>query len=303
MQKNVMERLNEAIRRTNSRVVAGLDPVLSEIPDCEEYRKLTDRGVLMRGVLMETYCHDYIKAIADTVPAIKINSAFFEAEGLTLEYFEVAEMAAKAGMIVIGDLKRADIGSTSGAYAKAYLKADSPFSIITVNPYFGTDGVMPFIELANQNEKGVFVLVKTSNQSSIEIQDLILRDQRKVHEAVADMVKHWGNISNPTEDGYNNVGAVVGATHPDDARRLRQRMPNTFFLVPGYGAQGATAEDVVVNFDKNGLGAIVNSSRGLMNAYKHPRWKDQFSEENWAEATTAEAKRMTEEINKALHIL
>ena len=173
-----------------------------------------------------------------------------------MEYFEVAEMAAKAGMIVIGDLKRADIGSTSEAYAKAYLDADSPFSIITVNPYFGTDGVMPFIELANQNEKGVFVLVKTSNQSSIEIQDLILRDQRKVHEAVADMVKHWGNISNPTEDGYNNVGAVVGATHPDDARRLRQRMPNTFFLVPGYGAQGATAEDVVVNFDENVVQAM-----------------------------------------------
>ena len=298
---SVMERLNREIMRTNSRVVAGLDPVLSEIPDCEEYRKLTDRGVLM-----ETYCHDYIKAIAGIVPAIKINSAFFEAEGLTLEYFEVAEMAAKAGMIVIGDLKRADIGSTSEAYAKAYLNADSPFDIITVNPYFGADGVKPFIELANQNEKGVFVLVKTSNASSVEIQDMMLIGKRKVYELVADLVNFWGIISDSTdstEDGYNNVGAVVGATHPDDARRLRQRMPNTFFLVPGYGAQGATAEDVVVNFDKNGLGAIVNSSRGLMNAYKHPRWKNQFSEENWAEATTAEAKRMTEEINKALHIL
>ncbi len=290
MYQNAMERLNQKILKKDSRVVAGLDPSISNIP------KGYFEGLTVERAMRE-YCFDYIRAIKDIVPAIKINVAFFEALGGEDVYWDVAEEAANAELIVIGDVKRADIGSTSKKYADAYLHGNSPFDMITVNPYFGTDGIQPFIEEANANQKGLLVLVKTSNKSSAELQDLTLKDGRCVYEAVADLVKTFGNESNSK---YSNVGAVVGATHPLQAKKLRERMPNTFFLVPGYGAQGATAEDVVVNFDKSGLGAIVNSSRGIMQAYKHERWQGKYSEKTWDEAARAEAKRMTKEINEAL---
>lgn len=290
--KNVMEKLNEKILEKNSRVVAGLDPSPSNIPK-EYFEGLpVDRA-------MKEYCYDYILAVKDSVPAIKINIAFFEAEGCEDVYWAVAQEAAAAGLIVIGDVKRADIGSTAEKYAKAYLHEESPFDIITVNPYLGVDGVKPFIEAANLNGKGIFVLVKTSNRSSSEIQDLTLEGGRHVYEAVADLVRCWGYKSSK-DATYSNVGAVVGATYPLQAKRLRERMPNTFFLVPGYGAQGATAKDVAVNFDEFGLGAIVNSSRGIMQAYKHERWQGKYAEEDWMEAARAEAIRMTEEINRAI---
>ena len=203
----------------------------------------------------------------------------------------------------------ATTGSTSEAYAQAFLAAGMPLDAITINPYFGTDGVMPFLKLAKENGKGVFVLVKTSNKSSAEIQDLELKDGRKVYEAVADLVLEWMKEIDSESfgegiiipDEYPMVGAVVGATHPEQAENLVNDMGKTFFLVPGYGAQGATAYDVAVNFDVNGLGAIINSSRGIMNAYNKECWKDKFSEETWADAARAEAIRATEEINQAIN--
>lgn len=317
-QKNAMQRLNDLILEKNSRICAGLDPTYKNIPnviknmyiseackgctkqDCETKKEIV-------GNIFYEYCRQYIAAIYDIVPAIKINSAFFEQEGLEDWYFAVAQEAKDAGLFVIGDVKRADIGNTSAAYAEAFLGEDSPFDAITINPYFGTDGVMPFLKLAQENGKGVFVLVKTSNKSSAEIQDLKLEDGRYVYEAVSDLVVHWGkevDEENYGEDGrprYPMVGAVIGATHPQQAKELLWRTGDLMTLVPGYGAQGATADDVAVNFDKNGLGAIVNSSRGIMNAYKSERWKNEYSEETWAEAAKAEARRATDEINQAIN--
>lgn len=303
MRQNAMDRLMELCQEKNSRIVAGLDPTWESIP--EEFKVRNGWGQeedddFLYVRIFQRYCEAYIDAVASVVPAIKINSAFFEKEGLDDLYWMIAVKAKDAGLFVIGDLKRADIGSTSAAYAEAYLSEDAPFDAITINPYFGTDGVKPFLELAKENGKGVFILVKTSNKSADEIQDLRLEDGRLVYEAVADLVIQWQNQFDDTDGEYSMIGAVVGATHKEQAEALRKQMPNTAFLVPGYGAQGATAEDVAVNFNEKGLGAIVNSSRGIMNAYKKECWKEEFSEEDWDEAATAEATRATEEINRAL---
>ena len=313
MGKNAMQRLNECILEKNSRICVGLDPTWEIIPKIvkiahgidnnEEFSKTVSNEKVIRD-----YCREYIDAICDIVPAIKINSAFFEQYGIEYLYQDIAKEAKAKGLFVIGDVKRADIGNTSKAYAEAFLGKDSPFDAITINPYFGTDGVMPFLKLAKEQGKGVFVLVKTSNKSSAEIQDLELKDGRYVYEAVADLVLEWAEEVEPEcfkeeekkPNNYPMIGAVVGATHSQQAAELLERMGHIFALVPGYGAQGATAEDVAVNFDTNGLGAIVNSSRGIMNAYKSDRWKDIYSEDEWAEAARAEAIRATEEINKAI---
>lgn len=316
-EKNAMQRLNDLIVEKNSRICAGLDPTLKNIPKSitkKNYeiamKKISEgeKEVTMYSLenTFHEYCTKYVQAIKDIVPAIKINSAFFEQECLEDLYFAVAQEAKEAGLFVIGDVKRADIGNTSAAYAEAYLGEDSPFDAITINPYFGTDGVMPFLKLAKENGKGVFVLVKTSNKSSEEIQDLELADGRKVYEAVADLTVKWAkevdgeNFNAIGEPYYPMLGAVVGATHPEQAENLVNQMGSIFFLIPGYGAQGATADDVAVNFSQAGTGAIVNSSRGIMNAYKSNRWKDEYSEETWAEAARAEAIRATDEINEAI---
>lgn len=303
-----MQLLNNLIIKKNSRICAGLDPTWENIPNAFKLGHGWDdekgeENMEDFSQIIYKYCEKYIDAVADIVPAIKINSAFFEREHLEDIYFEVAYYAREKGLFVIGDVKRADIGPTSQAYADAYVGEDSPFDAITINPYFGTDGVMPFLKTAKKNGKGVFVLVKTSNKSSAEIQDLELKDGRKVYEAVADLVLKWANEIDPESYLiYPMVGAVVGATHPKQAQDLVDKMGCTFFLVPGYGAQGATADDVACNFDYNGgIGAIVNSSRGIMNAYKKDCWKDQYSEETWAEAARAEAIRATEEINQAIN--
>jgi len=315
MGKNAMQLLNDLIIEKNSRICAGLDVKWEDIPNAfkNEYGWYDAKGEENMedfSQIIYKYCEKYIDAIADIVPAIKINSAFFEREHLENLYLEVAFYAREQGLFVIGDLKRSDIGSTSEVYAQAFLSAGQPFDAITVNPYFGKDGVMPFLKLAKENGKGVFVLVKTSNKSSAEIQDLRLKDGRYVYEAVADLVLEWAEEVDPEsfdlvgDHNYPMVGAVVGATHPEQAKNLVDRMGCTFFLVPGYGAQGATANDVAVNFDYGrviGAGAIVNSSRGIMNAYKKECWKDQYSEETWAEAAREEAIRATEEINQAIN--
>lgn len=311
-EKNAMQLLNDLIEEKDSRICAGLDVKWEDIPNAFklEYGWDDEKGEENMedfSQIIYEYCKKYIDAVSDIVPAIKINSAFFEREHLEDLYLEVARYAMEQGLFVIGDIKRADIGSTSQAYAEAFLAAGQPFDAVTINPYFGTDGVMPFLKLAKENGKGVFILVKTSNKSSAEIQDLELADGRKVYEVVADLTVKWAeevdeeSFSEKRTPYYPMVGAVIGATHPKQAEELRDRMGCMFFLVPGYGAQGATADDVACNFNSwDGTGAIVNSSRGIMNAYKSDRWKNEYSEETWAEAARAEAIRATEEINQAI---
>lgn len=297
--KNAIERLEMLILKKNSRIVAGLDPKMEFVPKqyyctCKETCKgCTDSKELE---MLIKFCKDYIRTVADFVPAIKMNIAFFEAIHEEKTYWELAQLAKEYGLFVIGDVKRNDVGPTAEAYAKAYLSAESPFDAITVNPYFGTDSNQLFIKRAVKNGKMVFEIVKTSNKSSGELQDLVLEDGRCFYEAVADLVCTWGNYTPTSINGYKAVGAVVGATHPDQAKELRKRMPRTFFLVPGYGAQGATAQDVAVCFDKNGLGAIVNSSREIMCAYK----KEGYSEINWIEATKDALVKANKEINEAI---
>ncbi len=300
MKENAMQRLNR-IAKEKGPLLAGLDPQLDEIIPLydfkiEEFQNEND----FYAAYMYTYCKDYITSLSEEIGAIKINSAFFEAVGMEQVYWDIARFAKNKGLFVIGDLKRADIGNSSAQYAQGFLSADSPFDAITINPYFGTDCVKPFLDLAKENGKGVFVLVKTSNPSSKEIQDAILIDGKPVYELVAKMVRDWGDYTSNYDEDYNLVGAVIGATHPVQAKRLRQLMPHTFFLVPGYGAQGATAQDITVNFDMNGGGAIVNSSRGIMNAYKNSKWKNLFSKEKWYEASVAEAIRAKGELKDAI---
>ena len=296
---NAMQRLNEVVKRKGP-LIAGLDP------DFETVYQLCEKAC--RGIyrnkdyfVMQHFCYNYLESIREHVGIVKINSAFFEANSMQQLYMLVAEQAKSKGFYVIGDVKRADIGSSSEQYAKAFLSADSPFDAITINPYLGTDGVKPFLDYAKKNDKGVFVLVKTSNPSSDELQNAILSGGQPFYEKVAELVERWGKYTTGDhEEDYTLVGAVVGATHPREAKRLRELLPHTFFLVPGYGAQGATANDIVVNFDKYGGGAAVNSSRGIMYAYKNSRWKDMYTKEQWAEATTAEAERAQKELADAI---
>lgn len=291
----LMERLNKAVMEKGP-LLAGLDP------DMEKLRALS-KEIGYKGAdcdFLRDYCFEYIKAVKDTVVATKINIAFFEAcEQLNI-FWEVAEQTKEEGLFVIADVKRADIGNTSAKYAEAFLYGNTPIDAITINPYFGTDGVKPFLDMAAKNDKGVFVLAKTSNPSSDEIQNLVTEDGEKVYQKVGHLVDCWGRSISSETTTYNPVGAVVGATHPTEAKELRDMLPNTFFLVPGYGAQGATAKDIVVNFDSKGGGAVVNSSRGLMFAYKNERWAQKYSSSRWADATHDEAERAQKELVEAI---
>ena len=291
----LMERLNKSVMEKGP-LLAGLDP------DMEKLRALS-KEIGYKGTdcdFLRDYCFEYIKAVKDTVVATKINIAFFEAcEQLNI-FWEVAEKTKEEGLFVIADVKRADIGNTSAKYAEAFLYGNTPIDAITINPYFGTDGVKPFLDMAAKNDKGVFVLAKTSNPSSDEIQNLVTEDGEKVYQKVGHLVDCWGRSISSETTTYNPVGAGVGATHPTEAKELRDMLPNTFFLVPGYGAQGATAKDIVVNFDSKGGGAVVNSSRGLMFAYKNERWAQKYSSSRWADATHDEAERAQKELAEAI---
>ena len=291
----LMERLNKAVMEKGP-LLAGLDP------DMEKLRALS-KEIGYKGAdcdFLRDYCFEYIKAVKDTVVATKINIAFFEACEQLKIFWEVAEQTKEEGLFVIADVKRADIGNTSAKYAEAFLYGNTPIDAITIYPYFGTDGVKPFLDMAAKNDKGVFVLAKTSNPSSDEIQNLVTEDGEKVYQKVGHLVDCWGRSISSETTTYNPVGAVVGATHPTEAKELRDMLPNTFFLVPGYGAQGATAKDIVVNFDSKGGGAVVNSSRGLMFAYKNERWAQKYSSSRWADATHDEAERAQKELAEAI---
>ncbi len=298
-----MDKLIEAIiSKGYNPTVVGLDPKLDYVPRfiLEKYITEEDPFGGAAAALFE-FNKTVIDSLCDIVPAVKPQSAYYEmygTEGIkclkkTMEY------AQEKGMYVILDAKRGDIGATAEAYSHAYLgvtaigerkyRAFSPDSL-TVNPYLGTDGLRPFVKDAEENDRSLFILVKTSNPSGVELQDLIV-DGEHIYEKTAALVRGLGEES-IGKYGYSRVGAVVGATYPEQISELREKLPNTFFLVPGYGAQGGKAEDVALAFDKNRLGAIVNSSRGIMCAYKKGAWK----EEEFGEAARAEAIRMRDDI-------
>ena len=305
---NAIDRLIDKIKQTNNPTVMGLDPRFDMLPKCvtDKYDK-TLEGV-SKAIL--EYNKALIDETCDIIPAVKPQIAFYEMFGIPgLEAFkETCKYAKEKGMIVIADIKRGDIGSTAQGYSNAFLgktkigdHEESIFDVdfITVNPYMGTDCVKPFIEDCKKYDKGIFILVKTSNPSSGELQDLKLENGKEVYMQVADLVEKWG------EDlvgkyGYSSVSAVVGATYPEQLEQIRSKAPHTYFLIPGYGAQGGKAEDIALGFDKNGLGGIVNASRSLMCAYKSEIWKNQFTEEEYAKATRAEALRMKEELQTAI---
>ncbi len=256
-------RLFARIRATNSRVCLGIDPRPHQHPLTHPHRFQDDPAQLAKGVVR--YFRDIIEASEEVLACCKLQAAFFEVLGIP-GLIAMAQLIAdlKSRYIpVILDAKRGDIGITSAAYARAYL-GDGVFGsdALTVNPYLGSDGLEPFIEEAGQNGRGLFVLVKTSNPGSRDFQDLELASGQKLYERVAE---HLHAYAQPTRDesGYSFVGAVVGATHPRELATLRQALPHCPLLVPGYGSQGASAEDAAAAFDANGLGAIVNASRSL----------------------------------------
>ncbi|NMA95767.1 MAG: orotidine-5'-phosphate decarboxylase [Clostridiales bacterium] len=252
-----------------------------------------------------------IDKVYEYVPAVKVQVAYYEMYGISglQAFYDTCKYAKEKGLLVIGDVKRNDIGSTAEAYANAYLgrtnlieqeKGAFNLDFITINPYLGIDGVKPFIKACEEYNKGIFILVKTSNPSSSDFQDLYLEDKKtKVYEKVANKVSKWGDITIGNK-GYSSVGAVVGATHPNEAKRLRVDMPHTYFLVPGYGAQGGGAEDVCKSFDNRGLGAIVNASRSIICAYRQDKWKQKYSSSQFAKAALAEVLDMKESINAVL---
>lgn len=308
---NQIDRLIDKIKSMNNPTVIGVDTRYDMVPNCVKNKYSTDIKGMCDAML--EYSKALIDATSDIVPAVKLQSAYFEMygiEGITV-LKEMIDYCKEKDMVVMVDAKRGDIGSTSKGYSNAYLGRniidgkekeifDSDF--LTVNSYMGTDCVMPFVEDCVKYDKGIFCLVKTSNKSSGEIQDLKTEDGEEVYKKMGRMVEKWGeNLRG--EYGYSSIAAVVGATYPKQLKELRELMPHTFFLIPGYGAQGGKAEDIALAFDENGIGGIVNATRSLMCAYKSDRWRDEFSEEDYAKATRAEAIRMRDELNGAIKFI
>lgn len=301
---NIMDKLIEQIKEKDNKTVIGLDPRYEMIPECIK-SKYPQNLIGVSEAIIE-FNKKLIDATYDIIPAVKPQIAFYEMYGLEgiRAFKETCEYAKEKGMLVIADIKRGDIGTTAKAYSKAFLGKTKieekeigiyDVDFVTLNPYMGIDSIKPFIEDCEKYNKGVFILIKTSNPSSKEIQDLKLEDGEELYTKVAQLVEKWGeNLRG--KYGYSSISAVVGATYPKELQNLRKIAPHTFFLIPGYGAQGGKAKDIALGFDKNGIGGIVNSSRGLIYAYKSDLWKTKYTEEEFAEATRAEAIRMKEEL-------
>ena len=300
------------IKKTGAPIVVGLDPMLNYIPEQVQKKAFAEYGETLEGAAEAIW--QYNKAIVDAiyelVPAVKPQIAMYEQFGLPglSAFYKTVQYCKEKGLVVIGDIKRGDIGSTSEAYAvghlgkvqvgsKSYYGFDEDF--VTVNPYLGSDGVNPFIKVCKEEKKGIFVLVKTSNPSSGEFQDRQIADagNRPLYEVVGEQVAKWGETH--MGDTYSYVGAVVGATYPEMGKVLRKIMPKSYILVPGYGAQGGKGADLVHFFNEDGLGAIVNSSRGIIAAYQQEKYA-RFGAENFADASRAAVLDMKEDIEQAL---
>ena len=286
----IIDELIKKIDETGNPSVIGLDTAPDYLPN---YEKVRDDAKALAESTIEFNAR-IIDKIKDIVPAVKVQIAYYEACGLLgmTVFSETMKFAKESGMIVIADAKRNDIGATAKQYAHAFTNGDFNSDFLTVNGYLGSDGINPFL---GKEDKGIFALVKTSNPSGGELQDLRLENGLTVYEQMAKLVSGWG-ADCIGASGYSNVGAVVGATYPSQAKDLRKLMPHTFFLVPGYGAQGGGADGAVAGFDENGKGGIVNSSRGIICAYKQEKYKGM----SFADAAYAASVDMREDLVGAL---
>lgn len=325
----MINKLVSKIKKTEAPIVVGLDPTMKFVPEHIQKKAFEEYGETMKGAAEAVW--QYNKAIVDNiydlVPAVKPQIAMYEQFGIEglIAFQKTVDYCKEKDLVVIGDVKRGDIGSTSEAYAVGHLGQvkvgntmcrgfDEDF--VTVNPYLGSDGVKPFIKVCQEEKKGIFVLVKTSNPSSGELQDRVVRananimnavsdgdaadgasSERTIYEIVGEQVAAWG--AECMGESYSYIGAVVGATYPEQGRILRDIMPKSFILVPGYGAQGGKGADLVHFFDRDGLGAIINSSRGIIAAYQQEQYAE-YGAENFADASRAAVIAMKEDIAQAL---
>lgn len=305
----MINKLTEKIKKLNAPVVVGLDPMLNYVPEHIRKKAFDEFGETLEGAAeaIWQFNKEIIDKTYDLIPAVKPQIAMYEQFGIPglAAFKKTVDYAKSKDIVVIGDIKRGDIGSTSAAYAvghvgkvqvgsKTYVPFDEDF--VTVNPYLGTDGVKPFVDVCKETGKGIFVLVKTSNPSSGEFQDRLV-DGRPLYELVGEKVAEWGESH--MGDSYSYVGAVVGATYPEMGKVLRKIMPKTYILVPGYGAQGGKAADLAPYFNEDGLGAIVNSSRGIIAAYKQEKYA-KFGAENFADASRQAVVDMIDDITGAV---
>ena len=305
----MIQQLINQITKKNAPIVVGLDPTIKLMPESlvEKYMDQYGQTLEAVGEAMFDYNKQIMDATVDLIPAVKPQIAMYESFGIPglIAYKKTVDYAKELGLIVIADIKRGDIGSTSTAYALGHLGSvqvgDYTYKgfdadMATVNPYLGTDGVKPFVDVCNACDKGIFVLCKTSNPSSGEFQDRLI-DGRPLYEHMAEKIEDWGADS--MDGAYSNVGAVVGATYPEMGAKLRKLMPHTYILVPGYGAQGGKGADLVHFFNEDGLGAIVNSSRGIIAAYQQEKYA-KYGQEHFADASRAAVEDMLLDINGAL---
>ena len=306
----MINKLINKIQKTKAPIVVGLDPMLSYVPEHIQKKAFAEYGETLEGAAeaIWQFNKEIVDKTYDLIPAVKPQIAMYEQFGIEglKAYKKTVEYCKSKDLVVIGDIKRGDIGSTSAAYAvghlgkvqvgsKTYAGFDEDFA--TVNPYLGSDGVKPFIDVCKQENKGLFILVKTSNPSSGEFQDQKI-DGKPLYELVGEKVAQWGE-EHMGESGYSYVGAVVGATYPEQGEILRKVMPKSFILVPGYGAQGGKGKDLVHFFNEDGLGAIVNSSRGIIAAYKQEAYAN-FGAENFGDASRAAVEEMIAAIQGAM---
>lgn len=310
--ENFADRLIATIREKNSCVVVGLDPHFKLIPDTIKQKFLTLKKTNSLEYAARTILEFNIQVIDLITPhvgIVKPQIAFYELYGWwgIRAYAETIAYAKKKGLIVIGDIKRGDVPNTAEAYAEAHIGevhiddfVETPFATdaVTVNPFLGTDSLLPFIQTAKKHNKGIFVLVKTSNPLSCEFQDLMCGG-KKLHEIIAEKANEWGSAL-IGKQGYSAIGAVVGATFPQEISTLRKIMPTAYFLVPGYGAQGATAKDIKYCFNPDGLGAIISASRSILYAYNVSTWKEKYGTKAWKNATEEAVITMNKELRNIL---
>ena len=306
----MINKLINKIQKTKAPIVVGLDPMLSYVPEHIQKKAFDGFGETLEGAAeaIWQFNKEIVDKTYDLIPAVKPQIAMYEQFGIEglKAYKKTVDYCKSKDLVVIGDIKRGDIGSTSAAYAtghlgkvqvgsKTYAGFDEDFA--TVNPYLGSDGVKPFIDVCKQEKKGLFILVKTSNPSSGEFQDQLING-KPLYGLVGEKVAQWGE--DHMGDGYSYIGAVVGATYPEQGEILRKVMPKSFILVPGYGAQGGKGKDLVHFFNEDGLGAIVNSSRGIIAAYKQEAYA-KFGAENFGDASRAAVEAMIADIQGALN--
>jgi orotidine-5'-phosphate decarboxylase len=307
----MINKLISKIQKTGAPIVVGLDPMMKFVPEHIQKKAFEEYGETLEGAAeaIWQYNKGIVDAIYDLVPAVKPQIAMYEQFGIPgmVAYKKTVDYCREKDLVVIGDVKRGDIGSTSEAYAvghlgkvavgsKTYYGFNEDFA--TVNPYLGSDGINPFAKVCKEESKGIFVLVKTSNPSSGEFQDQLV-DGKPLYEKVGEMVSQWGAACMPENGNYSYIGAVVGATYPEQGKILRKIMPRTFILVPGYGAQGGKGADLVHFFNEDGLGAIINSSRGIIAAYQQEKY-ERYGEVGYADASRAAVLDMREDISQAL---